>query len=99
MHGIAERMQDWLSGVWHLLSAQCLLAEQLEDRLRSDGGQELAFRIRPYVSIAGLQQHWPWRDQRNKHVRVYRKLIYLIAVLLVIGAKLIWVSRRFGQMF
>src|SRR5512145_3310334 len=79
MHGIAERVQDRLSGGWHLLRAQCLLAEQLEDRLRSDGGQEFAFQIRPYVSITGLQQYWSWRDQRNQHVRVHRKTIHLIA--------------------
>ena len=31
-------------------------------------GQKFAVGIAPPVIAAGIQEQWPWRDQRNQHV-------------------------------
>jgi hypothetical protein len=56
VHGIAEVMEDGLLGTRPDIGAQIFFAEQLIDRASGGRSQKFAYRIRPVVGTAGLQE-------------------------------------------
>src|ERR1700742_1018279 len=97
MHVISEIVQNRLLCIRPYVGVEAVLAQQFVYGPGSHRREELTLRIRPVVSVTGLQQQRPWGNQRDQHMRVHGSFVRKSRPLRVVLRKLIRVTRRSRQ--